>query len=337
MAAAAPHRAFQFGAFELDHHTGELRKRGIRIKLQEQPFQVLALLVERAGDVVGREEIRSKLWPENTFVDFDNAISSAVRKLREALGDSSENPRFIETIARRGYRFVAPVSKNDERLRLPVAETSPLSQPRTRKWSRRTWLSILGCSLAGAGLIALLVTERIRMVEPDLRPTPLTSYPGWEGRPSFSPDGSRIAFFWDGPDQQHPAVYIKMMDSGNPVRLTDGLHPAGSPAWSPDGRTIAFYRRLDVDHGAIMTIPALGGHEKEFARIENPLPTSDTDLVPTSPYLSWSADSKISIYIRPQQSGSENFCDRSAIRNRRAEADDISTAGHRGQRNRSIL
>src|SRR3954451_23485679 len=103
----------QFGVFELNPGSGELRKHGVRLKLQEQPLQILLVLLAHAGEVVTREEIQKGLWPEGTYVDFDNAINSSVRKLREALGDSPENPRFVETLARRGYRFIAPVSHPD--------------------------------------------------------------------------------------------------------------------------------------------------------------------------------------------------------------------------------
>jgi eukaryotic-like serine/threonine-protein kinase len=99
----------RFGAFEVDLQEGELRKSGLRIKLQEQPFQVLVILLERPGKIVTREELRQKLWPSDTFVDFDHSLNSAVKKLREALGDQPENPRFVETLHRRGYRFVASV------------------------------------------------------------------------------------------------------------------------------------------------------------------------------------------------------------------------------------
>jgi cholera toxin transcriptional activator len=99
----------RFGVFELDLDAGELRKSGVKLRLQEQPFQVLALLLERAGDVTTREELRQKLWPADTFVDFDHGLNTAVNKLREALGDSASAPRYIETLARRGYRFIAPV------------------------------------------------------------------------------------------------------------------------------------------------------------------------------------------------------------------------------------
>jgi cholera toxin transcriptional activator len=102
-------RIARFGVFELDLAAGELRKNGAKLRLQEQPFQVLALLLERPGDVVTREELRQKLWPADTFVDFDHGLNTAVNKLRETLGDSASSPRYIETLARRGYRFIAPL------------------------------------------------------------------------------------------------------------------------------------------------------------------------------------------------------------------------------------
>src|SRR4051794_32035818 len=112
---------FHFGVFELDLRAGELRKRGIRIKIQEQPLQILGLLIDCPGEVVTREQIQKKLWDGDTFVDFDNAINSAVRKMRDALGDTSENPRFVETVARHGYRFIAPVTPH-------LAATPPVQE-----------------------------------------------------------------------------------------------------------------------------------------------------------------------------------------------------------------
>src|ERR1700741_4899415 len=102
-------RIARFGVFELDLSTGELRKGGVKLLLQGQPIQVLSLLLERAGDVVSREELREKLWASDTFVDFDHSLNTAINKVREALGDSAASPRYVETIARRGYRFIAPV------------------------------------------------------------------------------------------------------------------------------------------------------------------------------------------------------------------------------------
>lgn len=99
----------RFGVFEVDLAVGELRKNGARIRLQEQPFQVLAALLQHAGQVVTRDDLREKIWPADTFVDFDHSLNTAVNKIREALGDSASSPRFVETLARRGYRFIAPV------------------------------------------------------------------------------------------------------------------------------------------------------------------------------------------------------------------------------------
>lgn len=104
-----PARLLRFSVFEVDMAAGDLRKNGKRIRLQEQPFQVLAMLLENAGRVVTRDELRQKIWPADTFVDFDHSLNTAVNKIRDSLGDSASSPRFVETLARRGYRFIAPV------------------------------------------------------------------------------------------------------------------------------------------------------------------------------------------------------------------------------------
>ena len=101
----------RFGIFEADLGTGELRKKGVRVQLQGQPFQVFAVLLENSGELVTREELRRRVWPEDTFVDFDHALNTAINKIRIALGDEADNPRFVETMPRRGYRFIAPVDK----------------------------------------------------------------------------------------------------------------------------------------------------------------------------------------------------------------------------------
>ena len=106
-----PARRYRFGVFEADSATGELRRKGIRVRLNAQPFQVLLLLMDRPGQLLTREEISRELWPEGTFVDFEHGVNSAVNRIREALGDNASNPRFVETLARRGYRFIAPVER----------------------------------------------------------------------------------------------------------------------------------------------------------------------------------------------------------------------------------
>jgi DNA-binding winged helix-turn-helix (wHTH) protein len=120
-----PARHYRFGVFEADATTGELRRKGIRVKLNTQPFQVLCMLLERPGELLTREEISRDLWPDGSFVDFDHGVNSAVNRIREALGDTAGNPRFVETLARRGYRFVVPVERvaaQGEEL-LPVPES----------------------------------------------------------------------------------------------------------------------------------------------------------------------------------------------------------------------
>src|SRR5437773_2134575 len=129
-------RMVRFGVFEVDLAAGELRKNGGRIRLQEQPFQVLALLLERPGEVITREDVRQKLWPADTFVDFDHSLNTATNKLREALGDSASSPRYVETLARRGYRFLAPVeqveTQNAVKQSLPIAQAgSAATEPGT--------------------------------------------------------------------------------------------------------------------------------------------------------------------------------------------------------------
>src|SRR6478736_5093286 len=120
--ASTPVR-LRFGVFEVDLRAGELHKHGVRLRLQEQPFQVLAMLLERPGETVTREELRNRLWTAETFVDFDHGVNKAVNRIRDALGDSATSPRFVETVSRRGYRFIADVA---------VGEGAPLARSETR-------------------------------------------------------------------------------------------------------------------------------------------------------------------------------------------------------------
>jgi cholera toxin transcriptional activator len=123
MTEIQPARRYRFGVFEADSTTGELRRKGVRIKLHSQPFQVLVMLLERPGELLTREEISRELWPDGTFVDYEHGVNSAVNRLRDALGDKAANSRFIETLARRGYRFVAPVE------RIPLNGDAPTAAP----------------------------------------------------------------------------------------------------------------------------------------------------------------------------------------------------------------
>src|SRR5580658_1353593 len=148
--AAAPVR-LRIGDFEVDLRSGEVRRNGDRIQLQERPFQVLAALVERPGEVVTREELQKKLWPTDTFVDFEHSINTAVKKLREALGDDAENPTYIQTLPRRGYRLIAPVEIVEVSGTCPEVGAhfvpSPLESPRRtsrqKRWPVVTLVTLL--------------------------------------------------------------------------------------------------------------------------------------------------------------------------------------------------
>ena len=174
-------RILHFGVFEVDLKACEIRKHGVRLKLSEQPFQVLAVLLESPGEIVTRDDLRSRLWPGDTFVDFDHGLNNAVMRLREVLGDSSENPRFVETIPRRGYRFIAPVAgqfppgKFQSQIRnglvpVPVEEpdsAEPLpddvrSEPAGRRWEPAARFLVVGTAILLACLVGATVLYRYR-------------------------------------------------------------------------------------------------------------------------------------------------------------------------------
>jgi DNA-binding winged helix-turn-helix (wHTH) protein len=288
--------AFQFGAFELDRRTGELRKYGVNLKLQDQPLQILLLLLERPGEVVTREEIQKRLWPDHTYVDFDNAINSAIRKLRDALGDSPNTPRFIETLARRGYRFIYPVSPTHGSVERDLPRVSA-GLPTVAK-ERRSWRTVAAVvavfGLAGIGVRFWIANSRSGRTEPPTAPVPLTTYPGIQLFPSFSPDGTRVAFSEDEPGKRPSNIYVKMVGPGDPVRLTKNPNGDFAPAWSLDGRSIAFLRAVDYVHASIIVMPALGGQERELARIRFDAGTflGHWSWTVPPPFLAWSADGK---------------------------------------------
>jgi TolB-like protein/DNA-binding winged helix-turn-helix (wHTH) protein/Flp pilus assembly protein TadD len=148
-APASSGRRVRTGLFEIDFDSGEVHKEGHKVPLQEQPFRILALLLERPGEVITRDELQTRLWPADTYVGFDEGLNTAIRKLRVALGDYADNPRFVETIPRRGYRFIAPVHEETPRSAESAADESPvLQKPHVRSWLlRRPALALLGAAL----------------------------------------------------------------------------------------------------------------------------------------------------------------------------------------------
>jgi Tol biopolymer transport system component/DNA-binding winged helix-turn-helix (wHTH) protein len=291
-------QTLRFGLFEVDLRAGELRKNGVKLKLQVQPFQLLALLLERPGEVVTREELRQKLWSADTFVDFDHGLNKAINKIREALSDSAENPRFIETLARRGYRFIAPLE----------GEARAAQHQQAHRRSLKGVAAGLTTLLVGA--VALwLIRSTPQLPQGPSAPLPLTSYPGREMFPAFSPDGNQVAFAADKDQRDNLDIYVKLIGSAQPLRLTS--HPAGeySPAWSPDGRQIAFLREQPAGKAAVLLMSALGGPATKLVEIHRASPDlslSDFFHDPLGPYLAWSVDGS-SLVIVDKTSAAEPF------------------------------
>src|SRR5215467_1668377 len=295
----AANGVIRFGIFEVDLRAGQLRRNGFKVRLQDQPFQVLAMLLERPGEVVTREELHAHLWSSNTFVDFDHGLNAAVKRLRDALGDSAENPRFVETLARRGYRFLAHVE-------LPADEPPMLQVPLTSTTFKPHWRLALGGFLIlilaiGFGLqVGMRASRALQPVLP--KETRLTAnspdVPVYFG--AISPDGRYLAYvdprgtflreiatdeahglllpqgfqvhhlswFPDGSHllteavaggEERSSLWNLPLLGGAPRRLVDDAE-AGSV--SPDGKQVAFVRGDKFDHSQIWLASIDGGEPR---------------------------------------------------------------------------
>src|SRR5262249_50640721 len=248
----------RFSIFEVNLQTGELRRKGQKVKLQDQPFQVLAALLERPGEVVTREELRRRLWPADTFVDFDHSLNAAIKRLRDALGESAEKPIFIETMARRGYRFIGNVE---------VPATPVSSRPTPSQWlfTRRAVVlaAIAACALALC-FVYYSRSSSSKARRPAEAPVviPVVTNVGEKYTPSLSPDAQHLAFAWNGSSGPAFSIYVKLVGTEDLLRLTKRESSIDfNPVWSPDGRYIAFCRILEGETG-IYIVPALGGAER---------------------------------------------------------------------------
>ncbi len=305
---------YRFAVYELNPDCLELRKNGIRIKLREQAFQILLVMLERPGELITREEFRQRLWPDDTFVNFDKSLNTAVNTLRDVLSDSAVNPRFVETVPRHGYRFIADVQKitgDDEKLSAkeasPVAPAAPTKTDVPAGVQKDPGRSIPAFLWAVFGFVAagLLAWFGYRAFRPaanveSLRALPLTSYAGVVGTPSFSPDGSQVAFAWTPDGARNSDVYVQTVGATEPLRLTASPTNASSPAWSPDGSLIAYSQDVSGDRFDIMLIAPTGGQARKVGEFSYPF---TLDLTFRNQLLSWTPDGKYLVF--PDAEGGE--------------------------------
>jgi Tol biopolymer transport system component/DNA-binding winged helix-turn-helix (wHTH) protein len=248
-----------FGDFVLDRQTGELRKNGIKVKIHGQPVEILGMLLERPGQVVTREELQNRLWASDTFVDFETSLNAAVRRLREALNDSADKPRYVETLARRGYRFIGEISINGNAVPAgAIAAEKPSSVPlqsehKTR--TARTYVALAAGVVLLSGGLWVLRRHGSQTPPPQRTLTRVTFDEGLQYQPTWSPDGRYIAYSSDRGGKFD--IWVQQVSGGNPVQITTRPGNNWQPDWWPDGKYIA-YRCEDGD-GGLYVAPALGG------------------------------------------------------------------------------
>ena len=257
-----------FDPFELDVRSGELRKEGTRIRVPDQSIQILHALMARPGDVVTREELRERLWPSNTFVDFERGLNSAVRRLREALGDSADAPKFIETLPKRGYRFIGTLADSSlAAASVPTIEPALPLQSRppsnlTTVARRTKWLLGIAGGLLTLGIVAAawLLRQPAAASPPESTLTRLTFDDGLQTDPSIAPDGQTVAYASDRSGNFD--IWTQRIAGGNPVQVTSDPEQDWQPDFSPDGNRLVF--RSERGGGGLFVVPITGGVEQRI-------------------------------------------------------------------------
>lgn len=284
----------RFAAFELDLQAHELRRNGRPVKVTPQALRLLEFLATHPDRLVTREEIRQEIWSTTTFVDFEQGINKSIRQIRDALNDDADRPRFVETLPRRGYRFIGNVqdpenhstavsavnsteiaratARGTENPRESSTPSATLGSPPLPENVRsvRWWMMLAAAAailVAIAGAIWIQYLFRTRSDQPPANDSEgtlirLVGLPGQERMPAISPDGSRVAFVWRAPNPKNSGIYETVVGDQSLLRLTPSASDY-SPTWSPDGRQIAFLRDLG-DQFSIRLLPALGGSERQL-------------------------------------------------------------------------
>ena len=248
--------ALRFGVFELDSKAGELRKNGMKVRLQGQPIEILVLLLQRPGEIVTREELQKDLWPADTFVDFEQGLNNAMKRLRAALDDDAESPHFIETLPRRGYRFIGAVeSVGIGHLPAEVLNENVPKQTPSRPRTLRLTMLFVGCVLLlGAGFYFYKL-RKVSEPPGQRNLTRVTFDDGLQIGATWSPDGRYIAYSSDRGGKCD--IWVQQVSGSDPIQITKRPGHNWQPDWSPDGKYIAY--RSEEGDGGIYIVPALGG------------------------------------------------------------------------------
>jgi eukaryotic-like serine/threonine-protein kinase len=281
-------KVYRFGTFEFNAASRQLLKKGREMRLQDQPMRLLASLVERPGELFTREELREKLWPTETFVEFDDGLNTAVQKIRQALGDDARNPRFVETAPRRGYRFIAPVHVEESQLPAPIdgnvhpasngyavsidfqppapTEPHPTATAVVPRRIDRLWIGLVSV-FAGVVLGWWLPNRAHAPVAAPLRlsitpPPGVELRPGYRGGSAIAPDGRTVVFVASRNGKTR--LWLRGLDSNEARELPD-TDDAQNPFWSPDGRSIGF-----VAGRRLRTIDLAGAPPQDLAEVSRP-------------------------------------------------------------------
>lgn len=299
-----PRTVISFGPFEADLQTQELRKQGVRLHLPGQSFQILKILLQRPGELATREELHKALWPSETFVDFEHGVNAAVNRLRETLGDSADNPHLIETLPRRGYRFIGTITPppSGPGVSCETDSSTSGSSPRLPGARSKRWIRIAGVALAVLAVASgvLFLAARWHR-QPELEIVPFTTLPGIEAAPSFSPDGNQIAFHYDdGTLNIEVNIFVKAIGDEKMLQLTEPPGRSECPQWSPDGRLIAYWYTMDprARKWAIYVTTPLGGAKHKIIDIKNIQLYAGEAC-----FISWSLDSNSIVYADKPSAG----------------------------------